>query len=89
MRWLLAKGRLDEAVTILNKMARWNRITPPPGGFVPMEEEEKNAMPNDDQDNETSDSVTPRVEEKKSCTYLDVLRSRRLLLNTVIIYFSW
>ena len=92
VRWLIAKGRLDEAIGILNKMARWNKTAPPPGGFVLTPEDEQGPRPDkEDEDKRLEGEVSPWVEPegKKSCTYLDVLKSWRLLLNTVIIYFCW
>ncbi|XP_033637976.1 organic cation transporter protein-like [Asterias rubens] len=87
IRWLISKGRINEATNILNKMARWNSVEPPPGGFLLAEdaEEENIALKEIDK----SEVAAPSIKEKKSITYLDVLRSPRLLLNTVIIYFSW
>ncbi|XP_038051000.1 organic cation transporter protein-like [Patiria miniata] len=92
VRWLLAKGRQDEALQILNKMARWNRTAPPTGGFVLSQEDEQGVVLDKDRDGETSEvaaSQPTEPEEKKSCTYFDVLKSRRLLLNTIVIYFCW
>ncbi|XP_022095297.1 organic cation transporter protein-like [Acanthaster planci] len=33
VRWLLSRGRHKDAFRILHRIARFNRITPPPGGF--------------------------------------------------------
>ncbi|XP_038050999.1 organic cation transporter protein-like [Patiria miniata] len=85
-RWLLSKGRTDDAQKILRKMARWNGVAPPSGGFLikenpidpPSYELSKNLL----------DPVFPTLSQKK-CTLLDVLRTRRVLLNICIVYFAW
>ncbi|XP_022095073.1 uncharacterized protein LOC110981647 [Acanthaster planci] len=91
VRWLVAKGRLDEAFQILNKMARWNRTAPPPGGFVLSQEADEQVVLDKEKNGETSEMTSQRdeAEEKKLCTYLDILKSWKLLLNTAIIYFCW
>ncbi|XP_038052307.1 organic cation transporter protein-like [Patiria miniata] len=84
-RWLLSKGRIEDAQKILHKMARWNGVAPPSGGFLI---KETTIDPPSSELSNSLDPVLPTPSEKE-CTFLDVLRTRRVLLNLCIIYFAW
>ncbi|XP_033637975.1 organic cation transporter protein-like isoform X2 [Asterias rubens] len=91
VRWLLAVGRKDKARVILEKMARWNRRTPPPGGFLEISEDLPPLLiASDDNDNINKLPVTTESSpEKNRCRFIDIFKSRRVLLNVIIVYFLW
>ncbi|XP_071798964.1 organic cation transporter protein-like isoform X1 [Asterias amurensis] len=91
VRWLLAVGRKDKARVILEKMARWNRRTPPPGGFLEIIEDLPPLLiARDDGDIINKLPVTTESSpEKNKCRFIDIFKSRRVLLNVIIVYFLW
>ncbi|XP_074642119.1 organic cation transporter-like protein [Tubulanus polymorphus] len=66
-RWLITKGRMDEAEKILRKMAAVNRVILPDKLF----------------------STDDYVEVKPQFSFKEYIRSKTLVIRTLVIYFNW
>ena len=69
-RWLLSRGRLEEARAVMEKAASWNNKTVDLSGIKEQQEEDK------------SDQLT-------ELGFLDLFRSRDILIITVVMFFNW
>jgi len=86
-RWLLSKGRVNEAYEILEKAVKINgKEWPQDLQLKAINEITSNGAENQDE-NEKADSNSP-IETKK-VTFLDLFRTPNLRKNTLIQYFNW
>ena len=69
-RWLLSRGRLEEARAVMERAASWNSKTVDLSGIKEQQEEDK------------SDQLT-------ELGFLDLFRSRDILIITVVMFFNW
>ena len=70
-RWLLSKGRVEEARTVMERAASWNRKTVDLSGIKQQEEEED------------------KSDQQAELGFLDLFRSRDILIITVVMFFNW
>ncbi|XP_042870406.1 organic cation transporter protein-like [Penaeus japonicus] len=81
-RWLIVKGHHDRAIKVLQRAARWNKVT------LPSSDELRKIMMNiqEETENETKNNVKEK-QEKKICSFPKVptlCRTRPLRIITVI-----
>ncbi|XP_033637823.1 solute carrier family 22 member 3-like [Asterias rubens] len=95
VRWLLSTGRTDDAIIVINKMARCNGIAPPPGGFVltKAQQDDDDLQQHDEESSDANGDVTETPQTKEqiiaSCRVKDVFKNRRVLLNMCVVMFMW
>lgn len=76
--WLMSVGRKQEALDVLNKMARWNRVV------APNLQAEKFDLTKEDDENNESEEVPTRNEN--CCS---IFRYKRVTIRFLIFSFGW
>jgi MFS family permease len=82
VRWLLSKGKSEEAVRILNKAAKCNKVELSEDLLAPLQTVDKLLIENEKLDSE-------KIEIKTESTYLQVAKSGIIRKRLVICSFLW
>lgn len=80
VRWLLSKQRHEEAIAILNKAAKMNKVDIDPHDLAPLYDLEKVNVPNEQKE---------VVAEEKPSIFLQVLKSTIIRKRLVVCSFLW
>ncbi|XP_011211490.2 organic cation transporter protein [Bactrocera dorsalis] len=80
-RWLLSKGRKEEAIVVIEKAARINRVTIPSEVYDNLIDEAA--------EREKKDEIVSDGADEKAPTVFDLLRYPNLRKKTLVILFDW
>lgn len=75
-RWLLSRGRKDDAVAVLRKIEKFNNVKLPEGALdnlTAVEEHEEGS----------------RATKIERVTFLHVFKKPRLLVNSLVMFYAW
>ncbi|OWR55596.1 solute carrier family 22 member 21 like protein [Danaus plexippus plexippus] len=86
IRWLLSKGRTEEAIDILKKAAKMNKVQLSEEALTPLYELKK--LNGDHESEKQKDDITNKVEEKTS-NFVKVIRSSVMRKRLAICSFLW
>ncbi|XP_033640035.1 organic cation transporter protein-like [Asterias rubens] len=105
VRWLLQKGRVDEAEKIFQRISKSKNISHVGGYFVLPQQEQEHELTNGSSRPELSDekppldikasdynrleSDVPAIKDAKKYTLLDLFRTRALAIRTLIVLYCW
>ncbi|XP_072938414.1 organic cation transporter protein-like [Epargyreus clarus] len=81
-RWLISKGRYEEAIAVLRNAAKMNRVDIPEEMLKP-----QNFVKNTQEDTKTSDNKDEI--EKKPSLFMQVIKSRIIVTRLVICSYMW
>ncbi|CAL4156518.1 unnamed protein product, partial [Meganyctiphanes norvegica] len=97
VRWLVSKGRNEEAMIIIHRVARVNNVVIPQHLLGEKDQLEKNneihCIPQKDSRDLDPSNIQQKIStnEKKQHTisFLDILRRKNMRRRTFILFFSW
>ena len=105
VRWLLQKGRVDEAEKIFQRISKSKNISHVGGYFFLSQQDKEHELINGSSRPELSDekppldikasdysqleSDVPAVKDTKKYTLLDLFRTRALAIQTLVVLYCW
>ncbi|XP_053611790.1 organic cation transporter protein-like isoform X2 [Plodia interpunctella] len=88
VRWLLSKGRQHEAVAILKKAAKINKVNIAPELFSPLYEL-NNVSPNHNNEKDKLNEPVEAAKPKETATFANVIKSRIIRTRLFVCSFLW